>query len=81
MSKLNYNYDAERDVLTVEGIHYAGDMFREFGIRETHPSRLLRIVNRAGVLELKVAHDPELAIRFEQSLQAKQNGGSVIHRA
>jgi len=78
MSKLNYTYDAERDVLTVEGIHYAGDMFREFGIRETHPSRLLRIVNRAGVLELKVAHDPDLAIRFEQAVNQPRNGHRLI---
>jgi hypothetical protein len=31
MPPLAYDYDEERDVITIEGLHYAGDLFREFG--------------------------------------------------
>lgn len=78
MSTLNFKYDEDGDVLTIEGVHYAGDLFREFGIKETHPARLMKIVNINGVLSLKVAHDSALSQRFEESLK---NLGSVIHRA
>jgi hypothetical protein len=29
---LSFSYDIERDVLTIEGLQYSGDLFREFSV-------------------------------------------------
>ena len=64
---IKVNPATDRDYVEIEGIKYAGDMFREFGIKETHPGRLLKIINDNGVLRLKVVEDMELAAKFEQA--------------
>lgn len=46
---LIYEYDEQRDVLTVEGVQYAGELFRSFGMLP--PGTVLRIDKREdGVL-------------------------------
>jgi hypothetical protein len=63
---LEFSYDFERDVMTIEGIQYSGDLFRCFGIRTTAPHELMRIVKREdGVLTVQTVHDKELSHRFE----------------
>ena len=31
MNKLEFSYNAEHDIITIEGINYSGEMFRAFG--------------------------------------------------
>lgn len=41
---LSVSYDAVRDVLTVEGVHYSGDLFRQFSIAP--PGTFIQIIER-----------------------------------
>lgn len=40
---MKVHYDAERDILTVEGVKYSGAFFRELALRP-EPGRLFRII-------------------------------------
>ena len=31
MSKLNFSYDEDKDIITIEGVNYSGDIFRQVG--------------------------------------------------
>jgi hypothetical protein len=42
---LNFEYDPDRDVLTIEGIKYSGHLFRGFGL-ETPVGQPVEIVRR-----------------------------------
>lgn len=45
-------YDAEQDVMTIEGIRYSGELFRELGF-SAQVGQLLRVVERTdGVVTL-----------------------------
>ena len=45
MTRLQYSYDAKTDIITIEGIRYHGDIFREFGfqLRVSHVFKLMNI--------------------------------------
>jgi hypothetical protein len=50
---LQFSYDQAKDVITIEGIKYAGDLFRGLGFGLQH-GQLFRVVSRdAGVLTLQ----------------------------
>lgn len=52
MKTLNFSYDRETDVLTIEGVKYAGSLFRVFA--EDRPSwEPFRLRRRGGVVELQ----------------------------
>jgi hypothetical protein len=54
MEPLKIDYDFETDVVTIEGIRYAGGLFRGLGIGGLEPGTALRIVNRDdGVLTVE----------------------------
>lgn len=62
--KLDFEYDERSDTLKIEGIRYAGDVFREFG-------KYLAI---GEVFVLLKREDGELTIRkvrFEKDLEVK----------
>lgn len=51
---LDFSYDAPNDIMTIEGIRYAGEMFREFGLGP-NPGKWLRIISiEDGVLTVEV---------------------------
>ena len=48
MSKLSFEYDEEKDILTVEGIHYSGSLFREWADEGMEVGQLFKITYRPG---------------------------------
>lgn len=57
MAALDFSYDKQQDIMTIEGIKYSGEVFREFGIGPT-PARWLRIIKlEDGVLHVEVKKD------------------------
>ncbi len=49
---LNFDYDSERDVLTIEGVKYAGEYFRFLG-HSPAPGVIFKIVERKdGVISV-----------------------------
>lgn len=57
MKHLNFNYDNQTDVLTVEGIGYSGDMFRDLGFHLMIGEKILFSSREDGVLVLESAED------------------------
>lgn len=43
---LDFHYDEQRDILTVEGINYSGEMFREFGIHGLELGTAFQLIER-----------------------------------
>lgn len=58
-NELNLNYDQANDVLTIEGIRYSGNLFRELGFAPI--DTCLKIVSRHdGVVTVtKIVESPE----------------------
>jgi hypothetical protein len=53
---LSFAYDARADTLTIEGVRYAGLVFRDLGYLFA-PGRWFQIVTREdGLLTIKAAH-------------------------
>jgi hypothetical protein len=52
---LNFEYDYHRDVMTIEGVKYAGALFREFGINGMPQGQAFTIESRGleGVLTIR----------------------------
>ena len=52
---LEFSYDAVRDILTVEGVQYDGNLFRALGTKGLAVGETLKIVNRSadGVISLQ----------------------------
>ena len=49
MNKLDYSYDAEKDIFTIEGVKYSGEFLRIMPI--PRQDQLLRVVqNQNGVI-------------------------------
>jgi len=46
MSKLNFNYDPDIDVMTIEGVKYHGDLFRSFSENGLELNQPFKIVQR-----------------------------------
>lgn len=54
---LYFKYDAQLDVLTIDGIAYSGELFRQFAIAP--PGTFLEIVARAdSILTVRIVRDP-----------------------
>lgn len=55
---LSIEYDRARDVVTIEGVRYAGVLFRSLGVRGFEPGKWLRIEQRAdGMLTVHSVPD------------------------
>ena len=65
---LEYWYDVEDDVLTICGIRYSGDMFRQFALAPVPVNRLLKIVRRddATTIEVATIIDQQLSDQFDK---------------
>lgn len=47
MPDLNYSYDRDSDIITIEGIRYSGDFFRSWAPSGLPEGRLFQIGRRA----------------------------------
>ncbi len=47
-AKLSFEYDEEQDILTIEGIRYTGDLFREWSDGGMEVGQLFQITARPG---------------------------------
>ncbi len=64
MTKLNFYYDDRKDLMTIEGINYSGDLFRAWGEGGMELGTLFRITDRKdGVISVE---------RVEENKKEKQ---------
>jgi hypothetical protein len=65
-------FDADSDILTIDGIRYHRDLFRRFGIGPDR-ERLLRIVGKHdGVITFQCIRDRELSHLFDLVVRAEE---------
>jgi hypothetical protein len=63
VTELAFSYEPGRDVLTIEGVEYSGELFRQLGIAP--PGSWMRIVKRERVLTVFTVPD-EIALAFDR---------------
>lgn len=56
--KLDVAYDTDHDVLTIEGINYSGEFFRQLGVHGLAVGRTVRILSRDdGLVTLQTVEE------------------------
>jgi hypothetical protein len=85
MTTLRFEYDPFADVLTIEGVKYAGEVFRGLGL--TPPGKWVRIVDRRdGVVTLTTgesedAHRAAADAALERAAKHVRDGFILVPRA
>lgn len=67
--KLDFSYDEERDVFTIEGVQWCGDLLRAVGVNGLPIGAIIRIEKREdGAVTLMRLYDPEKCDEYGKRL-------------
>lgn len=62
---LDIEFDVALDTVTINGMQYSCEIFREFGLQPLDPDKLFKIVsNDTGIVVVQVVKDHELSHQF-----------------
>lgn len=64
---LRIEYDSDDDVLKIQGVRYAGELFRTFSLTPPNADEVFRIVNRTadGVVTIETVRSARLRHQFD----------------